>query len=100
MVRQIASQPLIPCLIDFVDRAQFGICAHGSIDDSNDPEVDTVKVRIGAEMIADNIDLCPVRPCYVLLFFHNRQFRKGDRPVALTLFIIIALCIQAPWQPL
>ena len=54
MVRQIASQPLIPCLIDFVDRAQFGICAHGSIDDSNDPEVDTVKVRIGAEMIADN----------------------------------------------
>src|SRR5262244_3113598 len=54
MVRQIARQPLIPCLVDFLDCLQFGIGALQFVNRSNDPEVNTLEMRISTKMIADN----------------------------------------------
>jgi len=56
MIRQILAQPLVPCIVDFADRAQLRVRTLDTFHQSDDAEIDAGQVRIGAEVIADHYD--------------------------------------------
>ena len=56
VIRQIFAEPLIPCIVDFANRAQLRVSAVDAFDQRHDPKINSGQVRIGAEVIADHYD--------------------------------------------